>query len=167
LAGRWEEALDSLVEAGAQRLWRFDPAYDADPNVEEGWLDVTHRFTVPQALRGIDQRWRHASMTKIIFMVGHFINLGRALDRTEAPVTVPVDLEQLRERVLAGRSTRGIFFAHDVKTLVAATRVGSPSALQAVHHYLSHPTQQRPTRKAAVEALRLVRDGKPPHSLAG
>lgn len=165
--GRWEQVLDSLVEAGAQRFWRFNPSHDADPSVEEGWLDVTHRFTVPQALHGIDQRWRHPSMTKIIFMVGHFINLGKALDRSEAPVAATVDLEQLRERVLAGRSTRGIFFAHDVKTLVAATRVGSPTALQAVHHYLSHPAQERPTRKAAVEAVRLVRDGKPPHGLSG
>ena len=167
LQGRWEQAMDSLVEAGAQRLWRFDPAHDANPGVEEGWLDVTHRFTVPQALRGIDQRWSHPMMTKIIIMVGHFINLGKALDRSEAPVAGAVAIEELRERVLGGRATRGIFFAHDVKTLVAATRVGSPSALGAVNHYLSHRVQERPTRKAAVEALRLVRDGKPPHSLSG
>ncbi len=165
--GRWEEVLDSLVEAGAQRLWRFDPAHDGDPTVEEGWLDVTHRFTVPQAMAGIDQVWKHPMMTKIILMVGHFINLGKGLDRTEAPVTVPVDLDQLRDKVLAGRSTRGIFFAHDVKTLVAAKKVGSPSAIQAVNHFLTHQVQERPTRRAAVEALRLVRDGTPPHSLSG
>jgi hypothetical protein len=73
--------------------------------------------------------------------------------------------------VLSGRAHRAIFFAHDVKTLVAAhaesVRLDHPLPMAAVAQYLGHPLQERLTRRFASEAVRLVHDGKPPATVGG
>jgi hypothetical protein len=165
------------VLAGAERLRRFDPAHDRNPDVEEGWLDVTHRLTGASAARVACETWDHPDAARIVLALAHFIALGRALDHPARAADGAGGAEPgsgepaLRARVLAGRAHRAIFFAHDVKTLVVADaegrRMGNPLPMQAVSHYLRHPLQERPTRRSASEAVRLVRDGKPPAQVGG
>ncbi len=166
-AGPWAPVLDALVLAGAERLLRFDPAHDRNPDVEEGWLDVTHRFTVASAARHAAEVWDHPDAARIVLATAHFIALARPLDAAApSPPPAPPSEPALRAVVLGGRARRAIFFAHDVKTLVAARaegeRLRSALPMQAVAHYLAHPLQERLTRRFASEAVRLVRDGKPP-----
>jgi nitrite reductase/ring-hydroxylating ferredoxin subunit len=180
VAGPWAPVLDALVLAGAERLLRFDPAHDRNPDVEEGWLDVTHRFTAAGAARVAAERWDEAEAARIVLMAAHFIALARPLDRAEAggagrtetgAEPNPTPFATLQAQVLAGRAARAIFFAHDVKTLAAAewetARTGSALPMRAVGHYLGHPLQERLTRRFASEAVRLVRDGKPPAQVGG
>ncbi len=171
-AGPWAPVLDALVLAGAERLRRFDPAHDGNPHVEEGWLDVTHRFTAASAARVATERWDHPDAARIVLATAHFIALARPLDAAAPTIPEPPAAEpDLRARVLAGRAQRAIFFTHDVKTLAAAhsesTRLAHPLPMQAVTHYLCHPIQERLTRRFAWEAVRLVRDGKPPAQVGG
>lgn len=171
-AGPWPPVLDALVLAGAERLRRFDPHHDTNPHVEEGWLDVTHRFTVASAARVAAERWDHPDAARVVLAVAHFVALARPLDAASPESTVPAEAEPtLRARVLSGRAHRAIFFAHDVKTLVAAhaesVRLDHPLPMAAVAHYLGHPLQERLTRRFASEAVRLVRDGKPPATVGG
>lgn len=178
-AGRWHEAVDAVVLAASLRVSRFDQRHDADPTLEEGWLWVTHRLTAAHALRGVLERWPTTGAARLVLMVAHFVNGGKALDLAAGEVVEPHDsssvdtgalLPELRAWVLEDRAQRPIFFAHHVKTLVAAAeelpRVGE-APLRATERFLRAPLQERPVRRFAHEAVRLVRDGKPPRLLSG
>lgn len=167
-AGAWDAVQDALVLAGATRLARFDPAHDADPSVNEGWLDVTHRLTVASAAREAAAIAPRAAV-RILLAVVHFVAIARPLDGPLGELPPAPELATLRARVLADRSARAIFFAHDVKTLVTADqesrRLGHPLPMQAVARFLALPVRERPIQRLAHEAVRLVADGKPPHGL--
>ena len=167
-AGAWDAVQDALVLAGATRLARFDPAHDADPSVNEGWLDVTHRLTVASAAREAASIAPGAAV-RILLATVQFVAMAKPLDGPAEPLPPAPPLADLRARVLADRSGRAIFFAHDAKTLVAAdyesARLGDPLPMQAVARFLAHPARERPIQRLAHEAVRLVADGKPPRSL--
>jgi hypothetical protein len=174
-AGDWTSAVNALSLAAADRLLRFEPAHDADPTIEEGWLHVTHRLTVANAVRHAVVRAEPRDAARILLMAVHFVRLAVGLDgaeSTEPPADgATPDPRALRQRVLAGRAHRPIFWAHDVKTLVAAEEearfLGDDRPLRAAARYLGHPLQERVIARFAHEAARLVRDGKPPRQLSG
>ncbi len=169
--GAWDDVLDALVLAGATRLARFDLAHDADPTVEEGWLDVTHRLTVASAVREAVSRWADPEVTRIVLAAVHFVAIARPLDGPAATLPPAPDAAELRAIALRDRSGRAIFFAHDVKTLAVAeaesARLGDPLPLQAVARFFAAPVRERPVQRLAHEAVRLVHDGKPPRTLSG
>lgn len=173
-AGAWEPVLDALNLAGADRVLRFDTAFDADPTVSEAWLDITHRLTVPHAVRRAVAEWDHPDCARIVLMVAHFVNAGKALDlppeRRESPNQHP-DPKALVALALSPRAIRPIFYAHDIKTTMAAiaesARLDSRTHLQAAHRFLTSPLCERIVPRFAHEAVRLVREGKPPHTLTG
>lgn len=169
--GAWTEVGDALVLAGAYRLYRFDAAHDANPEVEEGWLDVTHRFTAGSAARSALARWRGPGAARLALMVAQFIHSGRVLDGPETAEVMAPDVVALRDLVLSDQRGRAIFFAHDVKTLTAAMleteRLQDPRPMLAAARFLRSPVQERPVRRFAHEAVRLVDRGKPPRSVGG
>ncbi len=169
--GLWAGVGDALVLAGAHRLWHFDAAHDANPEVEEGWLDVTHRFTAGSAARSALQRWQGPGAARLALMVAQFIHSGRALDGVEPSGSALPDSDALRDLVLSDRRARAIFFAHDVKTLTAALleseRLGDPLPSLAAVRFLQSPMQERLVRRFAHEAIRLVDHGKPPKGVGG
>lgn len=72
---------DALVLAGAERLWRFDAAIDADATVQEGWLDITHRLTFARAVDVALERHRAPDVLRLLYFAAHFIHAAHALDR--------------------------------------------------------------------------------------
>ncbi|MSP56054.1 MAG: Rieske (2Fe-2S) protein [Myxococcales bacterium] len=193
LDGGWAAVVNALSMAASMRLLRFDIAHDADPTLEEGWLDITHRLTVANAVRRAVARWNSPGCAQLVLMAAHFVNLGKALDRTLPASGVPGDLlAALREHrpddaaasisslddvtilrffVLEGHAVRPVFFAHHVKTVVAAAEEAQALAdlapLRAFARFLASPLQERLTRRFAHQAVRLVRDAKPPRGLTG
>jgi len=169
--GPWEPALDALVLAGATALLRFDAKIDADPGLEEGWLDITHRYTAAVATREAVMRWSAPEAARLVLMMGGFLGLARGLAGHPPEPAAPPPTAQLWSEVFGGRSQNAIFFAHDVKTLAAAeqesARLGDGRTLQAAARYLRARVQERSLRKAAVEAVALVRDGRPPKGRSG
>jgi hypothetical protein len=169
--GPWEPALDALVLAGATALLRFDQDVDADPGLEEGWLDITHRFTAAQATREAVLRWASPEAARMALMMGGFLGLARGLAGPPPAPAAPPPPDQLWAEVFAGRSQNAIFLAHDVKTLAAAeqesARLGDARPLLAAARYLRARVQERSLRKAALEAVALVRDGRPPQGRSG
>lgn len=174
--GRWDTVVNALVMAGAERMLRFDLRHDADPTVEEGWLDVTHRFTSANAARQAVAHWSHPDGARLLLSVAHFVNLAHPLDGPGEAVSAGsppagASFAELQAWVLEDHTARAIFFAHDVKTLVAAEAesvwLNDPAPMLAAARFLKNPLSERPIRRFAHQAVRLVRDGKPPHGLTG
>ncbi len=191
--GHWGAVVDALSHASSVRLVRFDPSHDSDPTLEEGWLDVTHRLTTVNAVRRAVARWADPECARLVLMAAHFVNLAKALDLAELPpgaagdlaralrsgdaegaaasVTCLGDVDVMRQFVLEGHAVRPVFYAHHVKTLVAAeeeaTHLGDLTPLRGVARFLACSLQERLTRRFAHQAVRLIRDGKPPRGLTG
>ncbi len=188
----WEPVVDALVLLGAERMLAFDRMIDANPDIEEGWLDITHRLTVPAALRELLPHANPQDGRRLLLLTGHFLALARGLEEGK-PAEEPAmslnlalqhhfpeaaaaaihnlsDGSELQAYVLRDRSSRPIFYAHDVKVLDTAraesARLGDLRPLRAAARYLASPVQERSARKTASEALRLVVEGKPPHTLS-
>ena len=82
---------DAWIVAGAERLLRFDPAIDADPTVQEGWLDVTHRMTFACAVATALQRHPAPEALALLFHAAQFIHAARPLDLAPPRRPRPVD----------------------------------------------------------------------------
>lgn len=78
-----EVIVDALCIAAAHRVLRFDTGNDADPTVQEGWLDVTHLLTYANALRYAVRRYRRPDVVRLVLFGCRFVHHARALD---APV---------------------------------------------------------------------------------
>lgn len=76
-----ESIADALVGASAERLLRFDIAIDADPTLQEGWLDVTHTVTFADAVRKTLERFREPSVIRLLFFAAHFVHRMGPLDQ--------------------------------------------------------------------------------------
>jgi len=207
-----DSLLDALSRASAERLWRFDPAFDADPTVVEGWLDVCHSFTYVQALREAARRHRKPSLLRMLLFAVRSINGTRPLDlpaerwlivdakgrasfmdrerliedlhlliRERQPVeaqraalaylsaggqvdTLRAALETL---VLRDLYTSADMTAHAIKLVVAAcdeARILPDSErawpLRAVIRMLASPARERSVEGLALDAERLVYEGR-------
>lgn len=78
-----------LVLAGAERVLRFDRTHDADPTLQEGWLDATHRLTGAQAVGESMGRipwsdWLQLALKTLVWVVR-----GAPLDGPTDPIVVP------------------------------------------------------------------------------
>ncbi|MEO2236809.1 MAG: Rieske (2Fe-2S) protein [Candidatus Poseidoniia archaeon] len=104
LEGGTDEALDALAGclnagvapaalvrvlslAASERILRFDPAIEADPTVQEGWLDVTHTLTTASATRLALERFDHPDALRTLFQLAYFIQRSRPLDSDKPPET--------------------------------------------------------------------------------
>ncbi|MCB9763247.1 MAG: Rieske (2Fe-2S) protein [Alphaproteobacteria bacterium] len=70
-----------LSACASARMLGFDPAIDADPGVQEGWLDVTHLLTFCNAVRRVAERVQHPEVLRLLFQAVRFVNHARPLDR--------------------------------------------------------------------------------------
>ncbi len=75
-----ETLMDLLVIAASERVGRFDVAHDANVEVQDGWLFVTHILTYGHAVRLAVQRHRDARALRHVYYLGRFINQAKALD---------------------------------------------------------------------------------------
>lgn len=149
LDGKASESLDKLLEllragvalpdlgaalaaAAAERLLRFDGAIDADPTVQEAWLDCTHRLTFVNAARLAAERWRHPDLLRLFFMAVYFVHRGKALD---APA-------ERRFRPIAASS------ATVAQVLDAILRRSPEEAVGLARALLAHPADAEDLRAA-------------------
>lgn len=139
-----------LCLAGAERLLRFDPAIDLDPDVQDDWLSVSHVQTFANAVRLAMGRMRGPLRIRLLYQAVRLIAGTRPLDRAEPLVVRPLEgtvdelllalsqadtpravglaatvpLDQLREALerlaLSDEVTRPIVVAHVIKQTVAA-----------------------------------------------
>jgi hypothetical protein len=107
--------VDALSLAAAHRILRFDAGVDADPTVQEGWLDVTHLLTYTHALRHAVQRYARPDVMRLVLFGCRFVSHAGALDAgpqrrlSIVPGRDPVELETIehavRQRDAAGAVT--------------------------------------------------------------
>jgi len=76
-----ESIIDAILLAAGERLLRFDIQIDADPTVQEGWLDVTHIFTFADAVAKTLCRYRAPGVLRLLFYAAHFVHRMGPLDR--------------------------------------------------------------------------------------
>ncbi len=81
--------VDALSLAAAERLLRFSIAIDADPTVQEGWLDVTHLVTYANACRHAIARFREPEALRLLLFGCRFVNNARPLDDPSRPRVEP------------------------------------------------------------------------------
>jgi len=169
------ELAEALILGGALRAERFDPAVADDHEVSEDWLSATHRFTASVAIAELLDHvpCSAADAAALLRQGAAFVSLGHATDGAP-PAREPVTADwaaPLLAEVLDDRFVRPIRLAHGVKTLVAAQDVmarmgarGEP-AVHAVRRFFAVPSRQRRLRNQIHDAVRWLRDGKPPRRL--
>ncbi len=116
-AGRSPTAIADLIgAAAATRLLRFDLGHQADPTVQEGWLDVTHTMTFAAAVHHAVDRYPDPTGLRCLFHAARFVNNAHALDGASSP-----------ERPAASRSPATVeaieqaVFGRDEEAAVALT----------------------------------------------
>ncbi len=72
--------VDAASLAAAHRILRFDVAHDADPTLQEGWLDVTHTLTFANALRYAIERYDAPDVMRLVLFACRFAHNAGALD---------------------------------------------------------------------------------------
>jgi nitrite reductase/ring-hydroxylating ferredoxin subunit len=150
-AGRRQDLLDAVTIAAVERVRRFDAAHDADPTLQNGWLDVTHCLTFVDALR-VAARPDTAVGLRLLLQALEFAHRHRTLDRADASLPAAVRGElaaaaaardaDRAEAIAAGLSTEAvvdaviaaalsddhpepIVVAHLIKTPLAAARIAA------------------------------------------
>lgn len=103
--------IDALSLSAAERLFRFDASIDADPTVQEGWLDVTHTLTFANATRRAFERSDDPALVRLLFYAAHFVNRTR-----------PLDL-QVADRINPTTATTGSASVDDVVAAIAQQEV--------------------------------------------
>lgn len=103
---------DALVLAASERLLRFDVAYDADPAVQNDWLDITHILTFADALCAAVKRWDDPGIIELLLQGARMVNHTRPLDMPAgsrfslAPAAaIPADLPAALIDAIDRRST--------------------------------------------------------------
>lgn len=194
----------ALSEAGAAHLLDFDVAIDARLDVQNDWLDVTHRLTVVNAARKAAGPAPTAEGWVYLLQAAWFVGKATPLDGPRPPATpglapdaaalaaairrrdTPAALGHADALLAAGApdavrdvlvdlslgdvGVRGIVVAHLLKSTLAAFEeyeaLGSPTPVRAVVRWMATGAVERRIARRAHEAVRLVRDGKPPEKLA-
>lgn len=85
-----QELVGALTTAAAERLLRFDPAVDASPELQEGWLDCSHLLTVARAAREAASRVHHPEVLLLLLQASRFINHAKVLDLPPAGRLTPM-----------------------------------------------------------------------------
>ncbi len=202
-----DQILAALTEAAARHFLSFDVAIDLRVDVQDDWLDVTHRLTFVDAVRTAMGRWDAPERWRLVLQAAWFVanaapldgppptiphadadthtdseGLTAALVRRDAPFVLGVaarwlaggrvgDLRRVFMDVcLADLVVRPIVVVHLMKTTLAAFTAhavtGSPTAVLALGRWLASPVRERRVGRRVHEAIRLVRDGKPPERLS-
>ena len=185
----------ALCIAAARRLLAFDPAIDANPDIQHGWLDASHVQTFANAVRrSLSQ---HTDL-RLLFQAARMIGATRVLDTT--PLTVgpaPGDVVQLirareshaamaaashalaidpirlrhaiEDLVIDDVAVLPIVVAHAIKQTVAAfddyAATGEPDCVLALVRMLSHALTQRWVVPRTREAIAFVAEGRTPRVL--
>lgn len=149
--------LDTVVDAVAARMLRYDPDGEFDFHDDFGWLDITHGITFANAARWHADRLRHPDTVRLALwtvFLAHWT--GRHEWHTTVSQPMPIELgtsdlkaagDELQRRALDDTTTAFIVHAHAVKTSVAASeealRTASPAPLQATARFLDAPKLER------------------------
>ena len=117
----FETICDALVIAASERIGRFDLAHDQNPEVQDGWLFVTHLLTYANAVRHAMRRHEAPSALRHLFFAGQFIHKAQKLDLPEdqrgllAKIrireTLTDSLEQLRNLILERKTEEAVTVA--------------------------------------------------------
>jgi len=163
-----------LVRAASERILRFDCSIDADPTLQDGWLDITHRLTTAIAVAQVRHRLSWTDWLRMYFTTAFWVHRCKAADLPAAPpstpatVPTPAELARQIDRALNESTVRSIFLAHHVKTIVAAaqasTVTGDPAPWQAALHFVDSPLREARGASQVGDAIRLVVDGKVPRT---
>lgn len=132
---------DVIAAAAAARLLRLDLRIDADPTVQEGWLDVTHTLTFAAAVHEAVQRYREPSGLRLLFHAARFVNNARTLDGepgATAPSPGPLSGEASLAAIVAA------IVARDPATAVACTT--AHLAAHGVDEAFQHAVEELPLR---------------------
>ncbi|MFT7670639.1 MAG: nitrite reductase/ring-hydroxylating ferredoxin subunit [Planctomycetota bacterium] len=70
----------AIVLAAAERFYRFDVAIDADQDVSETWLWVTHRLTFASAVRVALERFQSPDAIRFLIQALAFVHTGKDMD---------------------------------------------------------------------------------------
>lgn len=81
----YAQIADALVEAGAERMLRYDLAVEERIDVQDDWLSVTHRLTFAEAVREAVLRWESPRALLLLMQAAYFIGRARRLDGPPAP----------------------------------------------------------------------------------
>jgi nitrite reductase/ring-hydroxylating ferredoxin subunit len=81
---------DALVDAGSERILRFDPSIDRSSDVQDTWLSVTHCLTFAHAVREALARWDHPDALRLVLQSARMVAHHRVLD---GPVREPTPRE--------------------------------------------------------------------------
>ena len=144
------DLVDALSLGAQERMLHLDLGHDPNPELQNGWLDVSHIVTFVNAVRHAVERWRDPRVLRLLFQAVRFVNHHRLLDGPTAPLPAiesTVDevlgailrqdvLEAMRrtqgcvdratlwtalkELPLEDAATRPIFTAHLIKNAFAA-----------------------------------------------
>ncbi|MCB9732166.1 MAG: hypothetical protein H6745_06080 [Deltaproteobacteria bacterium] len=170
--GALDDVLDALSLGAAERLLRFDDRVEADPTIQDDWLDVSHAFTYVHALRAIAPRFREPALARLLFYAVRYVNALGALDAAAPPAPPPEPPATLRDALtvaLTRADLRPIHLAHLVKLSVAAfdegAATGDPRPLRALARFLAAPFGVRRIPRLAHEAHRLLDEGRVPKTL--
>ena len=72
--------VDAISLAAATRVLRFDVDIDANVEIQEGWLAVTHTLTFANALGAAIARFREPDVLRLVLYGAHFVHNARTLD---------------------------------------------------------------------------------------
>lgn len=96
-----DSILAALSLAASRRLLRFDLGIAAAVDNQDGWLDLTHRLTVVDALRVALQRWEHPDRLRILLQVVRFVAAAMPYDGAgEAFEARPGGVPELRAAIV-------------------------------------------------------------------
>jgi hypothetical protein len=128
---------DVIAAAAAARLLRLDLAIDADPTVQDGWLDVTHTLTFASAVHAAVQRYRDPTALRLLFYAMRFVNNARALDVDPVP-----PLPAASGEVVSLAEVTAAIEARD--PAAAVTRTAAYLAAHGPDHALRHACEDLP-----------------------
>lgn len=166
--------LRPLARAAVERVLRFDPAHDANPNVENNWLDVTHVLTFTEAVARATARLDHPASLRLLLQAARFISLSTPLDGERDVPDLPADpVAAMRDAAIDDSVPVPIVAAHVLKTAHSAARLqpyfpdDHDLPLAAAWRFATAGGRQRWVGKRVHEAIELVSHGRTPRSLTG
>jgi hypothetical protein len=166
--GRSEALLTALIRLACGRVERFDASLDADPSIQNGWLDVTHILTFADA---VSQVAPGRDRDRLLCQLTWFAARHRVLDGVNPPLVVARDtvVDEVRAVAMGPTYRQPIVVAHLFKTAAAVERLmGRPGVgdapLRALTRLADTPIHERFALGQVEDAIRFVFEGKVPRS---